>query len=91
MACGVNVFIVQLEHAILYPECINTKTSTARCMRWEQNHLYCVAMRTSHTQRCCFAPGSNKVKGFFFCQSPVVAFPGGRRTYEGGHDGKPSS
>ena len=61
MACGVNVFIVQLEHAILYPECINTKTSTARCMRWEQNHLYCVAMRTSHTHRCCFARGSNKV------------------------------
>ena len=41
MACGVNVFIVQLEHAILYPECINRKTSTARCMRREQNHLYC--------------------------------------------------
>ena len=91
MACGVNVFIVQLEHAILYPECINTKTSTARCMRWEQNHLYCVAMRTSHTHRCCFARGSNKVKGFFFCQSPVAAFPGGRRMYEGWHDGKPSS
>ena len=91
MACGVNVFIVQLEHAILYPECINTKTSTARCVRWEQNHLYCVAMRTSHTQRCCFARGSNKVKGFFFRQSPVAAFPGGRRTYEGGYDGKPSS
>ena len=25
MVCGVNVFIVRLEHAILYPECINTK------------------------------------------------------------------
>ena len=85
------MFIVQLEHAILYPECINTETSTARCMRWEQNHLYCVAMRTRHTHRCYFAQGSNKVKGFFFCQSPVAALPGGTRTYEGGHDGKPSS
>ena len=28
MKCGVNVFIVRLEHAILYPEYI-TKTSTA--------------------------------------------------------------
>ena len=69
MARGVNVFIVQLEHAILYPECINTKTSTARCMRWEQNHLYCVAMRTSHTHGCCFARGSNKVKKGFSCVS----------------------
>ena len=69
MACGVNVFIVELEHAILYPECINTKTSTARCMRWEQNHLYCVAMRTSHTHRCGFARGLNKVKGFFLSVS----------------------
>ena len=82
MACGVTVFIVELEHAILYPECINTKTSTARCMRWEQNHLYCVAMRTSHTHRCGFARDLNKVKGFS-CQSPFAAFPGGRRTYEG--------
>ena len=91
MAYGVNVVIVQLEHAILYPECINTKTSTARCMRWEQNHLYCVAMRRSHTHRFCLARGSNKVKRFFFCQSSVAEFPGGRRTYEGWHDGKPSS
>ena len=28
---------------------------------------------------------------FFFCQSPVAAFPGGRRTYEGWHDGKQTS
>ena len=28
MTCGVNVFIVRLEHVILYPEGINTKTST---------------------------------------------------------------
>ena len=27
MTCGVNVFIVRLEHAILYPEGINTKTT----------------------------------------------------------------
>ena len=38
-----------------------------------------------------FCRGSNKVKEFFFCQSPVAAFPGGRRTYEGWHDGKQSS
>ena len=82
------MFIVQLKNAILYPECINTKTSTASCMRWEQNHLYCVATRTSHTHRCCFARGSNKVKGFFFRQCPVAAFLGGRRRYEGWHDGK---
>ena len=77
--------IVQLEHAILYPEYINRKTSTASCLRWEHNHLYCVAMRTSHTHHCCFARSSNKVKGFFLCQpeSPVAAFPDGRRTYEG--------
>ena len=76
-----NVFIVQLEHALLY--LIATKTSTASGMRWEQNHLYCVAMRTSHTHRCCFARGSNKMKGFFFGQCPFAAFPGGRRRYEG--------
>ena len=75
------MFIVQLEHAILYPEYINRKTSTASCMRWEHNHLYCVAMRTSHTHHCCFARSSNKVKGFFLCQpeSPVAAFPFCRR------------
>ena len=77
------MFILLLEHAILYPECINSKTSTVRCMRWQKSHLYCVAMRTSHTHRCCFARGSNKVKGFFFCQSPVATFAGGRRMYEG--------
>ena len=33
-----NVFI-QLEHAILYPEYVNTKTSTTSCMRWEKNHF----------------------------------------------------
>ena len=77
------MFIVQLEHAIHYPECINIKTSIARCMRWEQNHLYCVAMRTRHTHRCRFARGSNKVKGFFFCQCAVPAFPGGRNAHEG--------
>ena len=66
MACGVNVLIVQLlEHAILYPDCINTKTSAASCMRWVQKYLYCVAMR-SYTHRCCFVQGSNKVKGSFF-------------------------
>ena len=85
MTCGVNVFIVELVYAILYPECINSKTSTASCMRWEQNNLYCVPMRTSHTHRCCFARGSNKVKAFFLCQpeSPAAALAGGRRTYEG--------
>ena len=83
MACGVNVFIVKLEHAVLYPECMNIKTSTASCTSWEQSHLYCVAMRTSHTHRCCFARGSNKVKEFFLCRCFVAAFPGGRRTYEG--------
>ena len=71
--------------------CINTKTSTASYMRWEQNHLYCVAMRTSHTHRCCFGRGSNKAKGFFLCQCPVAAFPDGGRTYLGWHDGKSSS
>ena len=91
MASGVNVFILLLEHAILYPECITTKTSTVRWMRWEKSHLYCVAMRTRHTHRCCFARCSNKVKGFFFCRPPVAVFPGGRRTYEGWHVGKPSS
>ena len=35
------MFIVQLEHAIHYPVYINRKTSTASCMRWKQNHLYC--------------------------------------------------
>ena len=34
MTFGVNVFIVRLEPAIL-PECINTKKSTVRGMRWE--------------------------------------------------------
>ena len=63
------MFIVELEHAILYPECIDTKTNIARCMRWEQNHLYCVAIRTSHTHSCCFARGSNNVKGFFLSVS----------------------
>ena len=29
---GENVFIVRLEHPILYPECINTKTNTAISM-----------------------------------------------------------
>ena len=43
------MFIVQLEHAILYPESTNTKTSTENCTRWDQNHLYCAAMRTRHT------------------------------------------
>ena len=33
------MFLVRLDHAILYPECINTKTRTASCMRWEQNHI----------------------------------------------------
>ena len=67
MACVMNVFIVH-----------NTKTSTASHMRWKQNHFYRVPIRTSRTHRCC-----NEVKGFFFCQSPVAAFPGGRRKYEG--------
>ena len=50
MACGVNVFIVRLEHAILYPECINTKTSTASCMRREQNHFIVLLLeRALHT------------------------------------------
>ena len=48
-------------------------------------------MRTSHTQRRWFAWGSSKVKRIFFCESPFAACPGGRRTYEGWHDGKPSS
>ena len=74
------MFILVLEHAILCPECINSKTSTARCMRWEKSHLYCVAMRTRHTHRCCFARCSKKVKGFFLCQPPVAVFPGGTRT-----------
>ena len=37
-----------------------------------------------------FRRGSNKVKEFFFCQSPVAAFPVGRRTHKGWHDGKQS-
>ena len=48
-------------------------------------------MRTSHTRRRHFAWGSSKVKKTFFCESPFTAFPGGRRTYEGRHDGKLSS
>ena len=91
VAWGGNVFIVQLEHAILYPESTNTKTSTESCTRWDQNHLYCAAIRTRHTHHCCFARCSNKVKGFFFCQSPVAAFPGGRRTLRGMTRWKPSS
>ena len=51
MKCGVNVFIVLLELAIVYPEGINTKTRTASCVRWEKNHSYCVAMKTSHRHR----------------------------------------
>ena len=35
MTCGVHVFIVLFELAIVYPECINTKTKTASCVRWE--------------------------------------------------------
>ena len=35
MTCGVNVFIVLLELANVYPECINTKTRTASCVRLE--------------------------------------------------------
>ena len=82
--CGLNVFIVQWDAVTLYPECINKKKrNTASRMRWEQNHLYCAAMITSHTHCCYFARCSNKVKGFFFCQSPVAAFLGGRRTYDG--------
>ena len=50
-------------------------------MRWKQNHFYRVPIRTSRIHRCC-----NEVKGFFFCQSPVAAFPG-----EGWHEGKQSS
>ena len=37
-----------------------------------------------------FCRGSNKVKGFFLCQSPVAALPGCRRTYEGWHEGRQS-
>ena len=48
-------------------------------------------MKTSHRHRWYFARGSNKAKGFFFCQSPAATFPGGRRTYEEWQDGKPSS
>ena len=77
------MFILLMKHAILYPECIATKTSTVRCMRWEKSHLHCVAMRTRHTHRCCFARCSNKVKEFFLCQPPVAVFPGGRRTLGG--------
>ena len=57
----------------------------------KQNHLNWIAMRTSHTRRRHFAWGSSKVKKTFFCESPFAAFPGGRRTYEGRHDGKLSS
>ena len=32
MTCGVNVFIVLLELAIVYPGCVNTKTRTASCV-----------------------------------------------------------
>ena len=35
MICGVNVYIVLLEPAIVYPECINAKLRTASCVRWE--------------------------------------------------------
>ena len=35
MICDLNVFIVLLELAIVYPEYINTKTRTASCVRWE--------------------------------------------------------
>ena len=68
------MFIVLLEHAMLYPECFNTKTSTVRCMRWEKSRLYCVAMRTRHTNRCCFARCSNKVKGFSSVSLPLQYF-----------------
>ena len=77
------MFIVQLEHAILYPEAITTKTSTESCTRWEQNHLYCATMRTSHTHRCCFAGCSNKGKGFSSVSLPLRHFQAAGARYEG--------
>ena len=90
MARGVNVFILLLEHAILYPECINTKTSTVRCMRWEKSHLYCVATRTRQNHRC-FCTMFKQGERVFLLSASVAVFPGGRRTHEEWHDGKPSS
>ena len=42
-------------------------------------------------ERAVYTAVVRRWKGFFFCQSPVAAFPGGRRTYEGWHEGKQSS
>ena len=38
---SLNVFIVQSEHAILYPGCMNTKTSTASCMTGAKSFVLC--------------------------------------------------
>ena len=81
----------ELEHPILYPECPDIKKPQRVLWKNKQNHLYWIAMRMSHIHRRYFEWGSSKVKKTFFCESPFAAFPGGRRTYEGWHDGKPSS
>ena len=87
MVCGVNVFI---DHAILYPGCINTKNSTANCMRWHQNHLYCCCENEPYTP-WLFCTRFKQGEWVFLLQSPVAAFPGGRGTYDEWHDGQPSS
>ena len=44
------MFILLMEHAILYPECIHTKTSTVRCMRWEKkSFVLCCYENETHT------------------------------------------
>ena len=56
----------------------------------KQNHLYWIAMWTSHYTPSLFRMRFKQGKNIFFCESPFAAFPGGRRTYEGWHEGKPS-
>ena len=44
MICRVNVLIVLLELATVYPECINTKTRTVSCVRWERKIIRIVLL-----------------------------------------------
>ena len=49
MASGVNVFILLLEHAILYPECITTKTSTVMYEMGEKSFVLCCYENETYT------------------------------------------
>ena len=59
MTCGVNVFIVRLEHAILHPECINTKKAVSGCdvnlslvrHNWGKRPFKTLPANPQHTKR----------------------------------------